>query len=81
MSNDMNRFLNELKSGNRIYYKILKSPRPTKYTIATLQWFDELDEQHHFITDSNGQDLRFETKEKAKEWLLKFIPFDLIDLS
>jgi hypothetical protein len=66
---------------NRVYYKIFKSPGiNNKLTIITMQWFDENQyEQKRFFKDKQGNQLEFEDKEKAVEWLLDNIKEELID--
>ncbi|UNY40036.1 hypothetical protein KLEB273_gp224 [Bacillus phage vB_BauM_KLEB27-3] len=81
MSKNINSMLEEMREDNQIYYKLYKSSNPVRFSIVETQWFDELDhDESRFIHDADDNPLKFKTKEKAKEWLLKFIPLSLIDL-
>lgn len=65
----------------KVYYKIFKSPGiNNKLTVVTMQWFDEHDyEQKRFFKDKKGNQLEFEKKETAIQWLLDNIKEELID--
>lgn len=66
---------------NKVYYKIFKSPGiNNKLTIVTMQWFDENQyEQKRFFKDKEGNQLIFDDKGKAVQWLLENIKEELID--
>lgn len=56
-----------------IYYKLLyyisENGKP-KVTVATLQWFDEIDDNDKYLKDEDGDDLLFYNEEEAVQWLL-----------
>ncbi|WP_431785894.1 hypothetical protein [Paenibacillus lactis] len=50
-------------------------------TLACMQWFDEYDyDESRFFKDSDGDLLRFESKEEGIRWLNENIKSDMIDL-
>lgn len=52
-----------------VYYKIGLAIDDTLTTIC-LQWFDESEYgDDAFLTDTYGDDLRFNTKEEAEQWM------------
>lgn len=70
----------EMKEVNEVYYKIYTSNKP-KYSVVTLQWFDELNYQESdFLDNQQGNHLKFERKKDALEWLFLNVPKALIDL-
>lgn len=81
MPKNIGSMLEEMREVDQVCYKLYKSSNPVRFRIIETQWFDELNhDESRFIHDADDNPLKFKTKEKAKEWLLKFIPLGLIDL-
>lgn len=69
-----------MKEVNEVYYKIYTSNIP-RYSVITLQWFDELNyRDSDFLSNQQGNHLKFEREENALEWLFLNVPRELIDL-
>ena len=65
---------------NDIYYRIYLSHRSEKLTVVCMQDFDEDDyDVHRFMTDEDGDRLRFEFEEEAIDWLNKHVKREYID--
>ncbi|MEK4790436.1 hypothetical protein [Bacillus sp. FSL K6-2971] len=80
MKSNFERMKEEMKEVNEVYYKIYTSNKP-KYSVVTLQWFDELNYQESdFLDNQQGNHLKFERKKDALEWLFLNVPKALIDL-
>ncbi|MGE6627835.1 hypothetical protein [Bacillus pumilus] len=81
MISKFERMKEEMKKVNEVYYKIYTSNKP-KYSIVTLQWFDELNYQESdFLANQSGYHLKFGSEEEALEWLFLHVPRELIDLT
>ncbi|MCY8228769.1 hypothetical protein MOC30_14360 [Bacillus spizizenii] len=66
---------------NDIYYKIYQSSRLNELiTVVCMQWFDECDyDKERFLTDEEGNALKFDTEENAKRWLNENVRTEMID--
>ncbi|MFP3418021.1 hypothetical protein R0K30_02375 [Bacillus sp. SIMBA_154] len=80
MNSKFERMKEEMEEVNEVYYKIYTSNKP-KYSVVTLQWFDELNYQDSdFLTNRQGNHLKFESERDALEWLFMNVSRELIDL-
>ncbi|MEK4049887.1 hypothetical protein [Bacillus sp. FSL K6-2839] len=81
MKSKFERMKEEMEEVNEVYYKIYISDKP-KYSVVTLQWFDELDyRDSDFLAYESGCHLKFENEEEALQWLFLNVPNELIDLT
>lgn len=63
-----------------LYYRIMHSARGDFLTVVTMQDFDEYDyDEKDFMTDEDGDRLKFWDEEEAIQWLHDNVKPELID--
>jgi hypothetical protein len=65
---------------NEVYYRIYYWDEIGKLTVVCMQWFDEYDyHEDRFMTDDDGERLKFSSEEDAVRWLNENVKPEMID--